>query len=583
MSSKKKKKIDAIQWQTYLRILSYVRPYKIRLIFALLCGILFGSSLGGLLVAAQKILSKFDLEDVSNTVIISSTLIVVVFGTLRGIGQFFTEYLMAWVGYGVVRDIRREVFDHIQALSMGFFSKARVGEMISRTVNDTAMLEQSVTSELKDFVKQPFALLGALAVLIYVNVWLALATIVLFPICIFPISSFGRRVRKNAKAAQAHLSDLTSVLQEAVAGVSVVKAFGMEKFESDRFYNECNSLFKRMMRVAFSKSLIEPIITLMAIIAFIAALIFARKMGMNLSAVITFAVALVAMYEPVKKLSRIHLHINQATASGERIFEILDTEISVVERSDARPFEGDIEKVEFKDVSFSYEETPVLQNLDFTVQAGERVAVVGSSGSGKTTLLNLIPRFYDPVSGAILLNGVDIREFTLKSIRQKIGIVTQDTFLFNDSVANNIAYGQLDASREAIEEAAKRAYAHDFICQMENGYDTVIGDRGVRLSGGQCQRLAIARALLRNPPILILDEATSALDTESERLVQSAITELMKGRTVFAVAHRLSTIVRSDMIMVLDHGKVAESGTHELLLARDGLYKRLYDMQFSGV
>lgn len=568
-------------FQTYRRILKYVAPYKYRLAIGILCGMVFGSSLTGLLLATHKMLTVFNQE--KSPTLVTLGIIMTFFGITRGVGQFFTEYMMAWVGHNVVRDLRRDVFNHLQNLSVRFFSKNRTGELISRTVNDTAMLEQSVSTELKDIAKQPFALIGALAVLIWTNPLLALLTLLLFPLCIAPITLFGRRVRKNARAAQAHLSDLTSVLQEAVVGVRVVKAFGMEDYESGRFAAQCYSFFRRMMRVVFAKSLIEPLVTLLAIMALNTALIYAHQVKMDIESVIIFAVALVAMYEPVKKLSRMHLHIQQASAAGERIFEIIDTDVVVKDTPEARDFQDEIKTISFKRIGFAYSDTPVLQDVDFDVKAGERVAIVGSSGSGKTTLLNLIPRFYDPCSGALLLNGEDIRKFTLKSLRSRIGIVTQDTFLFNDTVANNIAYGNADASLEAIEEAARKANAHDFIRLMENGYNTVIGERGVRISGGQCQRLSIARALLRNPPILILDEATSALDTESERLVQAAINELVMGRTVFAVAHRLSTIIHCNKIVVLEHGRIAESGTHRELLEAGGVYKRLYDLQFQDM
>ena len=305
------------------------------------------------------------------------------------------------------------------------------------------------------------------------------------------------------------------------------------------------------------------------------------KVGMTAGEFITFAGAMVMLYTPVKKLSRVHLQIEQAAASAERIFDVLDTAIDVQDQPDAVAFEEPVESITFENVSFSYGEKPVLQNIQLDVPAGTRVAIVGGSGAGKTTLVSLLPRFYDPASGRVLFNGRDLKSFTLASLRRQIGLVTQDTVLFNDTVANNIAYGTAAASRDDIIAAAKRANAHDFISAMPDGYDSVIGELGARLSGGQRQRLAIARAMLRNPPIMLLDEATSALDTESERLVQSALTELMRDRTVFAIAHRLSTVISSDLIIVMDQGRIAESGRHEELVQRGGLYKKLYDLQFN--
>jgi subfamily B ATP-binding cassette protein MsbA len=372
-------------------------------------------------------------------------------------------------------------------------------------------------------------------------------------------------------------------MQETLVGIRIVKAFGMEQYEIGRFSEQCGHFFNRIMRVARDKAIIEPLIVFVSVIGLALVLVYAGWTKMPAENFITFAIAMIALYEPVKKLSKVHLNIQQTSASADRIFEILDAPIMIFDSSNAVALEGPVESICFDKVSFAYDSAPVLRNISLAVQAGERVAIVGSSGAGKTTLVNLIPRFYDVSAGTLAINGTDIRKFTVQSLRSIIGMVTQETILFNDTVAANIAYGHAEASRAALEEAARRAHAHEFIQQMPEGYETVIGERGVRLSGGQCQRLAIARAILRNPPILILDEATSALDTESERLVQAALDDLMQGRTVFAIAHRLSTIMHCDKIIVLENGGIVEMGAHEKLLELNGVYRRLYDLQFNDV
>jgi subfamily B ATP-binding cassette protein MsbA len=388
-------------------------------------------------------------------------------------------------------------------------------------------------------------------------------------------------VRRFAKEGQQKIADLMSTLQETVTGVRIVKAFGMEQYEIGKFRDQCRAVFHRAIRVTRAKASVEPIIVFISVVGMSLVLIYARWSSMPQESFVAFLAALVAMYDPVKKLSRIHVSIQQSSGAADRIFELLDTEVTVKEQPQAKAFDEPVKTVTFDHVSFAYDETPVLQDVSFTVNAGQCIALVGSSGSGKSTMVGLLPRFFDVTGGKVLINGNDIRTLTIASLRKQIGIVTQETFLFNDTVANNIAYGQTDASRSAIEEAARRARAHDFIEAMPERYDTVIGERGVRLSGGQCQRLSIARAILRNPPILILDEATSALDTESERQVQAALNELMAGRTVFAIAHRLSTVTHADLILVLDKGRIAETGSHQELLQRGGLYKYYYDLQFA--
>ena len=569
-------------WETYKRLISYSRPYLWRLIVGAICGVLFAGSTVGLLPTVQVALGRFfDTDqplDMRLAILLGGGVILLML--VRGIGQYFNAYLVQWVGNRVVMDMRVATFSHLQDLSVGFFNATQTGEMISRTVNDSTLLERAVSTVLTDLARQPIVLVGTITYAVTRDWKLALACLVLFPLCLLPILGFGKRVRRASREGQERLAEIVSIMQETILGVRIVKAFCMEEREHRRFANECHSFFRRIMRVVKAKALIEPIIVVISGFGLVFALAYAAHAGMEWNEFITMAIALVMLYDPVKRLSKIHLSIQQSSAAADRIFEILDTEISVHDAPDAVAFEGPIESITFDHLGFAYEDTEVLSDIVLDVKAGERIALVGGSGAGKTTLVNLLPRFFDVTAGRILLNGVDIRSMTLRSLRLQMGLVTQDTFLFNDTVGNNIAYGHPEASREEIEAAAKRAHAHDFILEMPDGYDTMTGEMGVRLSGGQRQRLAIARAILNNPSVLLLDEATSALDTESERLVQAALDELVEGRTVFAIAHRLSTIQNCDRIVVLDKGSLVELGTHDELIAAGGTYKRLHDMQF---
>lgn len=581
MTTHKHKRNWKQQWDTYARLIRYASPYMTRLVLGTIFGVVFAGSTVGMLVAGRDVFREVFAQAPLYQVFLVA-LLVPLLALGRGAGQFLSEFLVQWVGNRVVMDIRIQTFAHLQDLSVRFFSRSKTGELISRTINDSMMIERGVSEVLRDLVKEPFMLIGAVGIVLWLDVRLAVASFVLFPICILPIALFGRRVRRNARQGQERLAALVTILQEALGGIRIVKAFGMENYEIGRFVEQCGLFFKRVMRVTRDKAIIEPLIVFISIVGLALVMLYARWVSMPPENFITFAIAMMALYEPVKKLSKIHLMVQQTSASADRIFEILDTPVAIMDRPGAVEFCEIVREMRFEHISFAYEKALVLNDLDFTVQAGERVALVGSSGAGKTTLVNLIPRFYDVSGGRLLINGRDIRDLTLKSLRLLIGMVTQDTILFNDTVAANIAYGHTEASREAVEGAARRAHAHEFISQMPEGYGTMIGERGLRLSGGQAQRLAIARAILRNPPILILDEATSALDTESERLVQAALDDLMQGRTVFAIAHRLSTVMHCDQIIVLEHGSIVETGTHPDLLQRNGVYRRLYDLQFSG-
>jgi len=565
----------------WLRLFSYAKPYVPRLLLGTFFGILFGGSTTGLLPAIQKNFSNFfEAAELPWNYLLWIALLLPVLAALRGIGDFASRYMIEWVGKRVVRDMREKLFDHTLKLSMGYFTRSRSGELMSRITNDTMMIENAVSTFIGDLIREPFVLIGGVGYICWLNWKLALISLVVFPICILPVAHFGRKVRRAAREGQARLANLAAVLQEALSGMRIVKAFGMEDYERRRFNEEAKATFSRAMKVTRANAAIEPIIVFLSTIGIAFVLFYKQWTHMPGADFLTFVIAMLVMYQPVKKLSKLHLAIQQSSAAADRIFELLDTPIGVTDRAGAIEFSGPVQRIAFENVGFAYDNEPILQNVSLTVGAGQCVAFVGSSGAGKSTLVSLVPRFYDVTSGRILLGDLDLRDLTQTSLRRQIGMVTQETILFNDTVANNIAYGTANASREAIIAAAQRAHAHDFISEMPEGYDTVIGERGVRLSGGQRQRLAIARAILRNPPILILDEATSALDTESERAVQAALDELMAHRTVLAIAHRLSTIMHADRIYVLDAGRVVETGTHAELLALNGTYKRLYDLQF---
>lgn len=577
-----KSAVEKKAWITYRRLLGYAFRYRGRLAFGLLCGLIFGAANGAFMwVLKGGFDTVFSIKDSPLRNIVLVMMLIPVVGLVRGVSEYLSKYYIQWVGNRVVMDLRDAMFAHFNRLSLGYFVQSRTGDIISRTTNDTTVVQNAVSSVVEDIAKEPATIVAMLVFILSLDPVLALISIVLFPICIFPVMMFGRQVRRHAGQSQKRIADLVSIIQEGVSCVRIVKAFGMEKYEQDRFHNQNQQFFSRIMKVTRARAAIEPIIVFISTLGVSLLLLYVRMVQMSAGEFITFAGAMVMLYTPVKKLSRVHLQVVQASASADRIFEVLDTPVTVIDRADATEFSGAVDSISFDDVCFHYGEKPVLNNISLKISSGTRVAIVGGSGAGKTTLVSLLPRFYDPTAGRVLLNGQDITGYSLSSLRRQIGLVTQDTVLFNDTVAFNISYGSASVPREEVIKAAKRANAHDFISAMPDGYDTVIGELGSRLSGGQRQRLAIARAILRNPPIMLLDEATSALDTESERLVQSALNELMKNRTVFAIAHRLSTIMSSDIILVMDQGRIVESGRHDELLAVGGVYKKLYDMQFS--
>jgi subfamily B ATP-binding cassette protein MsbA len=568
------------------RLLTYSRPYRGRFAAALSAMLLYAAASAFVAYLVKPIIDNILPAQGGWSFRIWAALIL---GTylLKGLGSYFSTYLMTDVGQRVVRDLRNALFRHTLDQGASFFSRRTTGQLMSRITNDVNQVQQAVSETLGDIIRESLSVVGYAGAMFYYEWRLALVSIVGAPVVVYPLVRLGQRVRRSTRRSQEHLEDLSHVTAEAFTGHRIVKAFGAEAHEAERFGAASERLYRTNLKITSTVSVMPPIMEFLGGLAIVGLLWYGQnRIATSETATgsfIGFIFAAFMMYTPIKRLSRVNANLQQAIAASTRIFEILDTHSEVKERPDAKPLQGLRHEIEFRDVTFAYDDgagKTVLQNVTFGAKAGQAVAIVGLSGAGKTTLVNLVPRFFDVTGGAILIDGVDIRDFTLKSLRDQVGIVTQDTVLFDDTIANNIAYGARGAARAQIEEAARAAHAHEFIEEFPLKYETRIGERGQRLSGGQRQRLAIARALLKNSPILILDEATSSLDAQSELLVQDALANLMRNRTSFVIAHRLSTVRRADAIVALERGRVAEIGRHEELLARaGGVYAKLYALQ----
>lgn len=613
--------------KTYLRILSYVKPYWKHLVVSVFCTVLYailnGVSvyltiplLDTLFQQSKKVVVQHtttnpvssilpdwaiklgnEISQKFNEIILSGDkidalikicILVFVAFLLKNIFGYLQAYFLATVEQGTMKDMRDAAYRHLHKLPMSYFKKERVGNLISRITNDVNIIQSSISTAFLNMIREPLSIIVFLGIAISISWKLTLLALVILPVSVFIITWIGLKLRKQSYLIQAKMADITSILQETISGVKIVKAFSMEKYENKKFMDETRYFFRLMLRIVRTRNASSPITEVLStavgvIIIYFGGVLVLKDQALTASEFMGFLFAIFQLMPPIKELSSVNNRIQESSAAGDRVFEIIDTDPNIIDAEDA------VDKGKFEDslvldnVSFHYEDSPdlVLNDVNFSVKRGEIVALVGPSGGGKSTLVDLIPRFYDPTDGKILIDNINIKNVKIESLRTLMGIVTQETFLFNESIKNNIAYGLGEYPFEKIEEAARTANAHNFIMEMPDGYDTVIGERGVKLSGGQKQRISIARALLKNPEIMIFDEATSSLDNESELLVQEAIERLMVNRTTIVIAHRLSTIRNATRIVVLDRGEVIQIGKHDELIKDDkGLYKKLYEMQF---
>ena len=571
---------------TYLRLLQYVKPYMLRLVAAIICIIL---------AAAGNLAVPWIIKDVIDEVLMNKDMVmlniitvgILVVFILRGIFFYCQTYLMSYIGQRVIIDIREAIYRHLQRLSLSYFDKRKTGAVMSNVTNDVSALQTALVESVVEAVTEAMILIGSLLSMLFLHWKLTLLTLITMPLILQAINTFGRKLRNAGRVLQERTADITAVLQETIAGIRIIKSFAREDYEISRFTKENYSNFRAQMKASQLMAALTPVIELVAAIGVVIIIWYGGmeviEGAITSGALIAFLIYVVNLANPVKRLSRVYGNIQRALAAAERVFEVLDTKSDIEEMPGAASLPPITGQVSFKDVTFAYNPGhPALRGLSLDVQPGQMIAIVGPSGAGKTTIANLLPRFYDPQEGSIFVDGHDIRSVTLQSLREQIGIVPQETVLFNGSVYDNILYGRLEATEEEVIAAAKAANAHEFVEKLPAGYNTPIGERGSALSGGQRQRIAIARAILKNPRILILDEATSALDTESEKLVQQALDKLMVGRTSFVIAHRLSTVQQADWIVVLAKGRIAEQGTHGELLTKAGLYSKLHQVQFRG-
>jgi subfamily B ATP-binding cassette protein MsbA len=609
----------------YRRVLTYLKPYWLKLSVSMLCSVFFSISSGMSIYltiplletlffkpgatavtapapAAVSFLPQWivDLKDgVAHTFqslmfrdspadsLFNICIVVVIAFFFRNFFGYVQSNLIMAVEQGLIRDLRNALYRHIHQLPLAYFTNERTGNLISRVMNDVPVINTGISATFQTLIREPLLIAVYLTITLMISWKLTLIAFVVFPLVLLIIATIGRRVHRESGLVQERIADLTSVLHETISGVKVVKAFAMEDFENKKFAHEGQGYLDTILRVTRVRNLASPSTEFLSaaagsVIIWYGGMQVLSHEALKASEFLGFLFAIFQLMPPIKELSGVNNRIQEATAAGKRVFDILDTEPGIKDSAHPVRLSEFRSEIDFRNVSFHYAEgDPVLADISLTIRKGEVVAIVGPSGAGKSTLVDLVPRFYDPTDGSIAIDGLDLRSVELKSLRELIGIVTQETILFNDTVRNNIAYGLDDCPIEKIIDAARAANAHNFIKEMPSGYESVIGERGVKISGGERQRLALARAILKNPPILILDEATSALDTESEILVQEAIERLMAGRTSIVIAHRLSTVQHADRIVVLEGGRVVETGKHaSLLKRRSGLYKKLFNLQF---
>lgn len=569
--------------KTYRRLLHYLKPYIWPYFsVAMLCMIGYSATDGVMPFLVQYVMDDIFTRKDQNALFYLPFVIIGVFA-FRGLMNFGQSYLTDYIGLRIINDVRNALNRHMQRLSLSFFQRHPTGTLISRVTNDVALMRSALTDSVASLMRDTTSLMALLTVAFIKDWVLATIAFVVFPASILPITRLTKKIKRFTKRGQVTSGNLINFLQESIQGNRIVKAFGMENYEAEKFYGENQRLLRQSLRVSRMRSVVNPAMELLASFGIGGVVWYGGFSviggGRTQGEFMAFMAAMFLMYQPFKHLTRTYTTIQQGIVGADRVFEILDEEPAIRDRPNARPAPGFARMIEFYDVSFGYGRKLVLSNISLKIGVGEMVALVGMSGVGKSTLADLIPRFYDVTSGKISIDGMDIREATLQSLRSQIGIVSQHTFLFNDTVKNNIAYGDPSRGMDHIVAAARAAHAHDFIMAMPQGYDTVVGEMGMKLSGGQRQRLAIARALLKDAPILILDEATSSLDTDSERLVQEALENLIVRRTTLVIAHRLSTIRKATRIVVLVDGSIVEEGSHEELLARPSEYNRLYTLQ----
>jgi len=567
----------------YFRILRFVKPYWPRLLVAMICMLVVSA-----ITATFALLTKNVLDDIfikkDNFMLTVIPLAVMGLGVIKGFFTFGEGYLMNYVGQRVVANLRERLYNHLQTLSLSFFDRTPTGVLMARITNDVNSIQGAVSNAVTGMIKDVFTAVGLVGVVFYRDWFLALVAILVFPLAVYPFVRFSRTLRKISRRTLETMAYISTFLQETIVGHRIVKAFNMEAYESRRFRDANERYFKYLMKRVKIRALSNPIMEWLAYVG-IGAFIWVGGYrvisgAMTVGDFFSFMTAMALLYDPMRGISKVNLVIQEGIVAARRVFEILDLKPQITDAPDAQVLPPFSREIEYQDIFFRYADEMVLRDINFTIKRGEKVALVGSSGAGKTTLVNLLPRFYDVTEGTILIDGMDIRHATLQSLRDQIGVVSQQTLLFNDTVRNNIAYGRPDISEAEVIKAGQMADAHDFIRKLPQGYDTVIGEQGIILSGGQRQRVSIARALLKNAPILILDEATSSLDTESEREVQAALDRLMEKRTVLVIAHRLSTVRNVDRILVLSEGRIIEEGVHRELMAMGGEYKKLYKLQF---